>query len=226
MRSAKPKTLDDAKKLIRGGTPRAWRKASQLLWNEVGYPGKQLDAHFWMMLALTQTLLKKDATEWWERATECPNYQRHMRGDWLRDEGLAAVRAGKLALAAWFFNESEEFHTSTNRKAVLEMAWGRLHYKRGEFKEAEKAFSEAQRLWESITPEDPEPADNEWVNNNAFHWFKLRAETESAQLSENVRKSLDGSSRIRRVRISFIQRFGKRGNQIDDHVATIVEALR
>jgi tetratricopeptide (TPR) repeat protein len=226
MRSREPKTLDDARKLIKEGTPRAWRRASQLLWNEVDYPGKQLDAHFWMMLALTQSLLKQDATEWWQRATTCPNYEPHMEGDWLRDDGLAALRAGKLELAASFLDESEQFHTSTNRKAVLKMAQGRLHYERGEFEEAETAFSQAQELWESITPEDPEPADGEWMNNNAFHWFKLRAQVKGATLPENAHRALDDSSRARRVRMAFIQRFGKRGNQIDDHVATIMEVLR
>lgn len=149
-----------------------------------------------------------------------------MQGDWLRDEGLAALRAGKLILAAWFFDEGERFHTSTNRKAVLTMARARLYYQRGEFEEAEEAFSEAQRLWQSIAAEDPEPADDEWMGNNAFHWFKLRAQMKGTALPKNARQALDDSSRVRRVRMAFIRRFGKRGNQIDDHISTIMEAVR
>lgn len=218
-------TLDDVRRLIRAGTPWAWKKAGHLLWNRVAYPGKEQDAHFWMMLALTRSLQGRDATKWWELATKCPNYQQHMQGDWLRDEGLAALRAGRPNLAEWYFKEGKPFHKSTNRVAVLRMARGRLHYEKGEFEKAEKAFGEAWRLWESIPKSDPEQADSEWMDNCAFHWFKLRSQVGGDELPEGAREALESSARIRRIRVAFIRRLGKLGNQIDDYALVVAGTL-
>lgn len=128
-----------------------------------------LDAHFWFQYALAVQLSGGDPSVQYRQARQASGYTPQMEADILRDEALMAIRLDRLDEALSFNRQSMLLIPGdANREAAACMVEGRILYAGGSFNTAASLHSVAQGIWNRIGDE----ADQQWIRNNRFHWFR------------------------------------------------------
>ena len=177
-------SLDSVKKLIDQGR---WIKARQILRDpsfEQRHGGgastaKERNEEVWVQYcfyrALVELLTSDDSNGVAERyhnyAKESPAYTPELEGDFTRDVALACIRAGRLKKAQALIEEAALNHQTPNRKTLMESVRARWNVEAGNPEEAEEGFKKAHKQWAEMGTD----ADEQWVRNSLYHWFKFRA---------------------------------------------------
>lgn len=177
-------SLDSVKKLINQGR---WIKARRILRDpsfEQRHGGgtstaKGRNEEVWVQYcfqrALVELLTSDDSNSIAERyhkyAKESPVYTSELEGDFTRDVALACIRAGRLEKALALIEEAAPSHQTPNRLALMESVRARWNVEAGNPEKAEEGFKKAHQQWAGLGAD----ADEQWVMNSLYHWFKFRA---------------------------------------------------
>lgn len=152
----------------------------------------------------------------YQQMSECDDCTDQIKGDWLRDDALDAIRQGNPNEAEKILKEVLLLHADDmNRINAVTMARGRVAYLRKDFIFSLYLHLYAEKKW----LENPEITNEQWQANNRFHL--LKAFVVSGSENKVKRKEVammiikNDKNRIRRWRARLIN-CGYLGNVIDD----------
>jgi tetratricopeptide (TPR) repeat protein len=189
-----------------------FHKAYTLADNYVKGSRGEVSAHIWFKLALAARLIGKDPLHYREAAKNASDYTPIMEGDFLRDQALHAIRAGRLEEATSLISMIEELHQNDpNRLAALTMTRARLSFAHGNPEEALRLHTQAEEEWVKLGNK----ADRQWVMNNRFHMFKPLVATGQERISDYRLIMASETRRDRKVRVWIMHRFGRFGVMFD-----------
>jgi hypothetical protein len=152
-------------------------------------------------------------------------------GDFARDSALYHIRhsdpveAKRYLDAAWDYHENDD-----NRRAVLNMAEGRLAYSVGDLESALQLYARARDRWKQLdrrisSGKESEPPNCQWQFNCDRWALKAlvkqgHAKSDGAQAiwsALQVRMAEYGSPDLN-ARLKLIMKFGRLGNKLDDFI--------
>lgn len=148
---------------------------------------ENLDFWFYYSLALRLSLRNVAADEAWKKAQLCPGYPGIIEeGDCMRDSALMHLRDGLpfICLASLNHIESRQHEDADeNRRILLGALKGRAYValaanacdeeqRRILVKRAFRYYRDADTAWRIM---EAGQANQQWVNNNLFHWLRLES---------------------------------------------------
>lgn len=169
-------------------------------------------AHFYFQWGLALSLLGDDPKFLWNKAATCPDFTPTMAGDFYRNGSLAALRKGDLTLAKQMLDSALGLHRSdVNRIAADVMVKARIEFAKGNYEAAYAFHKQADDTWKSIGSQ----ADQQWIRNNNFHWFKAVIATRRNNKQLYAIIMADEPRRDRQIRVWSMKHFGRVGLKLD-----------